>query len=60
VYKGNSTLGIELSHLRQPIDIIVAPIGGGGLTSGIIKGVKIAKQQEHIKVVAAEPVVRRK
>src|SRR5207253_568086 len=36
VIEGNASLGAELAMLDRDFDYIVAPIGGGGLTSGII------------------------
>ena len=50
---GNATLGHELAEHK--FDYIVAPIGGGGLTSGIIKGLR--EKGSHTKVVAAEPLM---
>src|SRR5262245_6590406 len=40
VIEGNSSLGVELSGKQY--DFIVAPVGGGGLTSGIITGLRAA------------------
>ena len=53
VIEGNSTLGMEISALDVELDCIVAPVGGGGLTSGIIVGLR--KAGKPISVVAAEP-----
>src|SRR5204863_7849018 len=38
VIEGNSTLGSELAALNRQIDCVVAPVGGGGLTSGLVTG----------------------
>jgi threonine dehydratase len=40
VIAGNATLGQELADLSHQFDSIVVPIGGGGLISGIIRGLK--------------------
>jgi threonine dehydratase len=51
VIDGNSTLGDELAV--EDFDIVVSPVGGGGLISGIVKGLK-----RHLKptiVMGAEP-----
>src|SRR5467141_5044819 len=40
VILGNSSLGKELSQLKPVPDIVVAPVGGGGLSSGIIFGIE--------------------
>jgi threo-3-hydroxy-L-aspartate ammonia-lyase len=52
---GNGTLGKELAHCAGTIDAIVAPVGGGGLTSGIIVGLR--ETQVHIPVIGAEPLL---
>lgn len=54
VIEGNATLGEEIA-LREDIDCIVAPLGGGGLLSGLISGVRSANRK--IPVFAAEPTV---
>lgn len=38
VIEGNATLGAEIANYREKFDACLAPIGGGGLISGIIKG----------------------
>jgi threonine dehydratase len=53
VITGNSSLGVELSSLGQPMDFVIAPIGGGGLASGIIVGMRQAG--DLTPVIAAEP-----
>jgi len=55
VIEGNASLGAELSALGREFDFIVAPIGGGGLTSGIITGLREASCKT--KVIAAEPLM---
>jgi threonine dehydratase len=55
VIDGNSTLGKELGALNYPIDIIVVPIGGGGLSSGIIRG--LSQSGRKISVIGAEPLL---
>ncbi len=53
VIDGNATLGDELAN--KGFDIIISPIGGGGLASGIIKG--LCKNGDTAKVYAAEPLL---
>ncbi|HJZ68877.1 MAG TPA: threonine/serine dehydratase [Blastocatellia bacterium] len=55
VIEGNASLGRELASLSCELDFVVAPIGGGGLTSGIIIGLRSAGSSA--KVVAAEPLM---
>ena len=54
VIEGTASLGEELARLGN-FDIIVAPVGGGGLTSGIITGVR--QSGKTIRVVGAEPLI---
>ncbi|MGI8555151.1 MAG: threonine ammonia-lyase [Pyrinomonadaceae bacterium] len=53
VIEGNSTLGDELS--TRNFDIVIAPVGGGGLSSGIIKGLR--KNNQTTEVFGAEPLL---
>lgn len=55
VIQGNASLGEELAAMRENFDVIVAPVGGGGLTSGIITGVRASGKP--IRVVGAEPLL---
>jgi threonine dehydratase len=40
VIEGNATLGEELAASRKSFDCVIAPVGGGGLSSGIIQGLR--------------------
>jgi threonine dehydratase len=53
VIEGNASLGAELS--ASGFDFVVAPVGGGGLTSGIITGLRAGGS--NAKVVGAEPLM---
>ena len=55
VIEGNSSLAKELVALDLDLDFIIAPIGGGGLTSGLVKGIKASGKQTQ--VLAAEPLL---
>jgi threonine dehydratase len=55
VIDGNASLGWEIAALGRHFDTVVAPVGGGGLTSGIIQG--IGGSGKPIKVVGAEPLI---
>jgi len=54
IIEGNSSLGNELASLSRPIDCIIAPIGGGGLISGIITGIR--RNEKSIRMIGAEPL----
>ena len=53
VIEGNSSLGDELSE--KDFDVIVVPVGGGGLISGISKG--LCRNGHLAKLVGAEPLM---
>src|SRR2546430_3484835 len=55
VIEGNASLAKELFALGLDLDFIVAPIGGGGLTSGLVKAVE--RSGRKIDVLAAEPLL---
>src|SRR5262249_32521723 len=55
VIEGNSSLGGELAALGRDFDAVLAPVGGGGLTSGIIKGLR--KGGSRARVVGAQPLM---
>src|SRR5262249_1105959 len=54
VIEGNASLGEEIARLDRHFDFVLAPIGGGGLTSGIITGLRRGGKQTAI--IAAEPL----
>ncbi len=53
VIEGNSTLGDELS--TKDFDVIISPVGGGGLISGISKG--LCRNGNQATLVGAEPLL---
>jgi threonine dehydratase len=55
VIEGNSTLGTELSALNYPLTHVIVPVGGGGLSSGVIQG--ISRSGKQIAVFGAEPLI---
>ena len=55
VIEGNATLGTELAGLDRLFDFVIAPIGGGGLTSGIITGLRACRRE--VAVLGAEPLL---
>lgn len=40
IIEGNASLGDELSKISQEFDEVIVPIGGGGLSSGVITGLR--------------------
>ncbi len=55
VIEGNASLGDELANCGRDFDAVIAPIGGGGLTSGIIIG--LGRNGKNTPVYAAEPLL---
>jgi threonine dehydratase len=50
---GNATLGLEILEDLPDVDVVVAPLGGGGLLSGILASVGALRPSARI--YAAEP-----
>ncbi|MCH7766633.1 MAG: threonine/serine dehydratase, partial [Acidobacteria bacterium] len=55
VIEGNASLGAELAACGLSFDAVIAPVGGGGLSSGIITGLRAAGKDTP--VYAAEPLL---
>ncbi|MCX8073762.1 MAG: threonine/serine dehydratase [Candidatus Binatia bacterium] len=53
VIAGQGTLGLELLKQLGDVDFVVAPVGGGGLLSGVCLAVHA--QAPHVRIYAAEP-----
>lgn len=51
---GQGTAALELLSERDDLDVIIAPVGGGGLLSGTSTSVK--EINNRIKVIGAEPL----
>ena len=63
VIAGNATLGVEIaarlarwSESRRRNAVVVVPIGGGGISSGIVTGLRSAGMGD-VPVVGAEPLL---
>jgi len=55
IIAGQGTVGLEILDQLQVIDSVIAPVGGGGLLSGILIAIK--SLHPEIKVIAAEPAL---
>lgn len=53
VIEGNASLGDELAE--KDFDVVISPVGGGGLVSGIITG--LCRSGRTTKVFGAEPLL---
>lgn len=54
VIHGNSSLGEELAASGRTFDVVIVPIGGGGLASGVVTGLRRAGSA--VPVLGAEPL----
>jgi len=54
VIQGNATLGTELARSGKAFDMILAPVGGGGLTSGLFSGLRSANCSSAVYGVEPE------
>lgn len=55
VIAGNATLAHDLVEQKLQADILIAPLGGGGLTAGLIRG--FCDAGAALPVVASEPLM---
>ena len=56
VIEGNATLGEEIANnAEHSFDVVVVPVGGGGLSAGIVQGIRRSKA--GIRVIGAEPLL---
>ena len=53
VIAGQGTIGLELAEQVRDLDVVLVPISGGGMTSGIAVAVKTIRPE--CKVIAVEP-----
>jgi len=53
VIEGNSTLGDEIAKFQKDFDLVIVPIGGGGLISGISQG--LCRNSHRAQLIGAEP-----
>jgi threonine dehydratase len=54
VIAGHASLGLEILEDVPDVDVVVVPIGGGGLVSGVAAAVK--QRRPEVKVIGVEPV----
>ena len=53
VLAGQGTVGLEILEDAPGVEVVVVPVGGGGLVSGI--AVAVRGRQQGVRVVAVEP-----
>jgi threonine dehydratase len=53
IIAGQGTMGLEILEDLPEVETVIAPVGGGGMLSGIAAAVKLSKPE--VKVIGAEP-----
>ena len=53
IIAGQGTVGLEIAKAWADVDLVLAPIGGGGLASGVAAAVK--RMLPHARVIGVEP-----
>jgi threonine dehydratase len=53
VIAGQGTVGLEILDQWPEVDVVLAPVGGGGLMSGLLLSLKL--QRPDVQVIAVEP-----
>lgn len=55
IMAGQGTVGLEILDQVHDVDVVIVPIGGGGLISGILTAIK--ETNPKIKVIGVEPEI---
>ena len=55
VIEGNASLGDEIANYQKDFDLVISPVGGGGLISGISKG--LCRSGSNATLFGAEPLL---
>jgi threonine dehydratase len=53
IIAGQGTMGLEILEDLPEVETVIAPVGGGGMLSGIATAIKLS--QPSVKVIGAEP-----
>lgn len=55
IIAGQGTIGLEILEDLPEVEAVIAPVGGGGMISGIATAIKLSKPS--VKVIGAEPAL---
>jgi threonine dehydratase len=55
IMAGQGTIGLEVLEQLDDVDVVIVPVGGGGLISGILTAIK--ESNPKIKVIGVEPTL---
>lgn len=53
IIAGQGTVGLEILEQIENVDTVIVPVGGGGLSSGVLTAIK--EKKPNIRVVGVEP-----
>ena len=53
IIAGQGTMGLEILEDLPDVETVIAPVGGGGMLSGIATAIKLSRPA--VKVIGAEP-----
>ena len=53
IIAGQGTMGLEILEDLPEVETVIAPVGGGGMISGIATAIKLSRPE--VKVIGAEP-----
>lgn len=53
IIEGQGTCGLEILEEARDVDVVLAPVGGGGLISGVAAAVKLSRP--GVRVIGVEP-----
>src|SRR5215472_10729960 len=55
IIAGQGTIGLEILEDLPEVETVIAPVGGGGMISGVATAIKLSRPQ--VKVIGAEPAL---
>ncbi len=54
IIAGQGTIGLEILEAMPDVEMVLAPVGGGGLVSGVAAAIKLSKPSVHVFGVEPE------
>ncbi|MGA7216781.1 MAG: threonine/serine dehydratase, partial [Candidatus Sulfotelmatobacter sp.] len=55
IIAGQGTMGLEILEDLQEVEMVLAPVGGGGMLSGLATAIKLSRPS--VKVIGVEPAI---
>jgi threonine dehydratase len=57
IIAGQATCGVEILQQLPDVDLVLSPVSGGGLLSGVATGIKLSASANHPQVYGCEPAL---